>query len=114
MLVSTTILLFFLLLTYALFLLASRKSDARSARLQQRVSEALQESSSLTLDEALQITRDDTLSSNATLNRFLSSLDFVNKLDVMINQADMQISISRLLTFCIAGAAMAGLAAYTI
>jgi tight adherence protein B len=112
--VSTIIFLFFLLLTYALFLLASRKSDARSARLQQRVSEALQESSHLSMDEALQITRDDTISSNATLNRLLSSLDFINKLNVMLSQADMRISISRLLAFCFMGALLAGLAVYTV
>lgn len=114
MLVSTFTFLFFLFLTYALFLLASRKSDARSVRLQQRVAEALQDSSSLSLDDALRITRDDSLSSNATLNRLLSSLDFVNKLDVMLSQADMHITISRLLAFCFASAALAGLAAYTI
>jgi len=114
MLISTIVFLFFLFLTYALFLIGSRKSDARSARLKQRVAEALQESSSLSLDEALQITRSDALSSNATLNRFLSSLHFVKKLDVMISQADMQITVSRLLAFCFVGALMAGLAAYTI
>ena len=43
MLVSTIILLFFLLLTYALFLLSTRKSEARSVRLQQRVTEALKD-----------------------------------------------------------------------
>jgi tight adherence protein B len=112
--IYTFIFLFFLLLTYALFLLGSRKSDARSARLQQRVAEALQESSTLSLDEALQITRDDALSGNATLNRFLSSLDFVRKLNLMISQADTDISVGRLLLFCIAGAVLGGLAAYTI
>jgi len=114
MLVSTVVFLFFLFLTYALFLLASRKSDARSALLQQRVAEALQESSGLSLDEALHITRDDSLSSNATLNRLLSSINFVKKLDVMISQADMHITVSKLLAFCVAGALMAGLAAYTV
>jgi len=114
MLVSTFILLFFLLVTYAFFLLASRKSDARSIRLQQRISEALQESSSLSLEEALKITRDDSISSNATLNRLLSSLDFINKLDVMISQADMHITVGKLLAFCTAGALLAGLAVYTV
>ena len=114
MLVSTFILLFFLLITYALFLLASRKSDARSARLQRRVSEALQESSSLSLEDSLKITRDDAISSNPTLNRLLSSVDFVNKLDVMISQADMRISVGRLLMFCLTGALLGGLAAYTV
>lgn len=114
MLVSTTILLFFLLLTYALFLMASRKSDARQARLQQRVADALRESGSMGVDEAIQITRQDSISSNATLNRLLSSVDFVNKLDRMLSQADMRITVSRLLTFCLVAGLLAGLTAYTI
>lgn len=114
MLLSTTIFLFFLFLTYALFLLASRKSDARHARLQQRVAEALQESSERSVEEAIQITRDDSISSNPTLNRLLSSLDVIKKLDQMIRQADLQITVSRLLAFCFFAALMAGLASYTI
>jgi tight adherence protein B len=114
MLVSTTILLFFLLLTYALFLMASRKSDARQARLQQRVDEALRDAGSMSVDEAIQITRADSISSNATLNRLLSSVDFVNKLDRMLSQADMQVTVSKLLAFCLIAAVLAGLTAYTI
>ena len=114
MLISTIILLFFLFLTYALFLMASRKSDERQARLQQRVAEALQESKSLSVDEAVQITRDDSISSNPTLNRLLSSLHFVKKLDTNISQADMRITVSRLLMFCVLTAVFAGLATYTV
>ena len=114
MLLSTLIFLFFLLLTYALFLLGSRKSDARQARLQQRVAEALQENSELSLEETIQITRDDSISGNPTLNRLLSSVNFVKKLDRMVQQADLRITVSRLLAFCLIAALMAGLAAYTV
>lgn len=114
MLISTIIFLFFLFLTYALFLLASRKSDARQARLQQRVAEALQESRTLSIDQAIQITRDDSISSNATINRVLSQLDVVKRLDTLVSQADMHITVSRLLMFCIGTAVMAGLATYTV
>ena len=111
---STLIFLFFLLLTYALFLFASRKSDARQVRLQQRVAEALQDNSELTLEQSIQITRDDSISSNPTLNRLLSRLNFVKQLDSLIQQADMQITVSRLLTFSVIAGAMAGLASYTV
>lgn len=114
MLLSTIIFLFFLFLTYAVFLLASRKSDARQARLKQRVTEALQESSDRSLDEAIRITRDESISSNATLSRLLSSIDVINKLDKKIRQADLQITVSRLLLFCFFAALMAGLASYTV
>jgi len=112
--ISTTILLFFLLLTYAVFLLSTRKSEARSARLQQRVAEVLQDSWMLPENEAIQITRDESISQNATLNRLLSSISFVHKLGVNISQADMHITVSRLLAFCAIAALLAGFAAYTI
>src|SRR5213594_2611445 len=114
MLISTIVFLFFLFATYALFLITSRKSDERHARLQKRVAEALQESSSLSIDEAIQITREDSISSNPTINRLLSPLDIIKKLDTIISQADMRITVSRLLMFCLLAATMGGLATYTV
>lgn len=114
MLLSTTVFLFFLFITYALFLLASRKSDAREERLRQRVAEALRESVNGLGEEAIQITREDSISSNPTINQLLSSLNFVNKLDQMIRQADVRITVSRLLAFSFIAGLMAALAAYTV
>ena len=51
MLISTLIFLFFLFLTYAIFLLTSRKADARNLRLQKRVAQALQDFSAHDSDE---------------------------------------------------------------
>jgi len=113
MLISTTIFLFFLFLTYALFLLASRKSDARYSRLQQRVAEALQDSENTT-QEPVQISRGDSIGGSETINKLLSSLDFVKKLDQMIGQADVHITVSRLLTFSLLAGIMAALAAFTL
>jgi tight adherence protein B len=114
MLMSTIIFLFFLFLTYALFLLMTRKSDERQARLHQRVAEALQENSQRTVDEAIQITRLSTISSSPTLNRVLAPIDIIHKLDRNLRQADMQLTVTRLLAFCFFAALMAGLAALTI
>ena len=113
MLLSTIIFLFFLFLGYALFLLASRKSDERHARMERRIAEALRDTARTT-DEAIQISRDDMMSSNATINRFLSSLDFARRLELMIAQADSQITVSKLLAFVVFSGIMAGLAAYTV
>ena len=113
MLISTTIFLFFLFLTYALFLLASRKSDARHSRLQQRVAEALQDSEKTT-QEPVQISRGDSIGGSETINKLLSNLDFVKKLDQMIGQADVHITVSRLLTFSVLAGIMAALAAFTL
>ena len=110
---TTIILLFFLFLAYALFLLASRKSDARQARLDQRIAEALRDTTR-TADEAIQISREDLMGNNATLNRVLTSLNIAKKLETMITQSDSQITVSRLLGFSFIIGVIAALTAYTV
>jgi tight adherence protein B len=112
MLISTTVFLFFLFLVYALFLLASRKSDVRDERLKQRVADALRGIGSA--DDEVQISRDDSIGGTPLINRLLSSLDFVKRLDRMIRQAHIRITVSRLLAFSLLAGLMAGLAAYTV
>ena len=68
----------------------------------------------LSENEAVQITRDDSIGGSATLNRLLAPLGFVKKLDRNISQADLNITVSRLLAFCLIAALLAGFAAYTI
>ena len=114
MFISTFVFLFFLFATYALFLLTSRKSDARHARLQQRIAEALQESPTRSPDEAVQIMREDTIGGSPYINDLLSSLNVMKKLDTMLRQADTDITVTRLLVFCAIAGLMAGLAAYTV
>ncbi|HEY3041209.1 MAG TPA: type II secretion system F family protein [Pyrinomonadaceae bacterium] len=111
MLISTFVFLFFLFLTYAVFLFASRKSDARQARLQQRVTEALEDFGP---PDEVTISREDSIGGNPAINRLLSSLDFIKRFDRMVRQAGLQITVSRLLTFCFVAGLMAGLAAYTV
>ena len=113
MLISTTVFLFFLFATYALFLVMSRKTDTRHARLQKRVAQALQDSSTVSGDE-IQIIREDTIGGAPFVNELLASLDVTTKLDKMLRQADMQITVTRLLLFCLVAGVMAGLAAYTV
>ncbi|HKB64733.1 MAG TPA: type II secretion system F family protein [Pyrinomonadaceae bacterium] len=112
MLISTFVFLFFLFLVYALFLLASRKTHARQERLEQRITEALQGLNS-TVDP-IQISRDDSIGGHPLINRLLSSLDFVKRIDNLIRQAGMEITVSRLLAFSFVSAVLAGMAAYTI
>jgi tight adherence protein B len=113
MLLSTIIFLFFLFATYALFLVTSRQQQADQERLEQRVREALQE----TIDSpegAIKLVREDSIGGNATIHRILSSLNLMNRLDLMIKQADMQITVYKLLLFCALAGIMAGLAAGTL
>lgn len=112
MLISTVVFLFFLFLTYALFLVASRKADERQIRMQKRVAEALSDFSSE--EHEVQIARDDTIGGSPAINRILSSLNFVNRLDQITRQADLQITVSRLLAFCFIAGVLAFFAAATI
>lgn len=113
MLISTTVFLFFLFLTYALFLLASRKSDARHERLQQRVAQALEDSHG-TPEEFIEIAREDSIGGYPAINRLLSTLNLVKSLDEMIRQAGLQLTVSRLLAFSLVAGILAALASYTI
>lgn len=112
MLLSTLIFLFFLFLTYALFLMSSRKADARQARLQKRVAEALQDFGSR--DPELQLSREDSIGGYRVINQILSSLDFIKKLDQVIRQGGLEITVSRLLVFSVLAGVLALLAAVTV
>jgi tight adherence protein B len=112
MLISTVVFLFFLFLTYAVFLLTSRKDDARHMRLQKRVAEALQDFGSQ--DQDIQIYREDTIGGYPAINRILSSLDFIKKLDQFIRQAGVHITVSRLFVFSALAGVLALFAALTL
>ena len=112
MLISTVVFLFFLFLTYALFLLTSRKADARQVRLQKRVAEALQDFGGQ--DPELQLSREDSIGGHPAIHRILSSLDVIKKLDRIIRQAGLEITVSRLLTFSLMAGILGFFAALTL
>ena len=113
MLISTIVFLFFLFLTYGLFLLASRKADARHERLHQRVMAAL-EGSNMDAEEFIAIAREDTIGGLPAINRLLAPLNFVKKLDATIRQAGLELTVSRLLSFSLIAGILGALAAYTM
>jgi tight adherence protein B len=112
MLISTVVFSFFLFLTYAIFLLTSRKADARHMQLQKRVAEALQDFGSQ--DHEIQIYRQDSIGGSPTLNKILSSLHFIRELDQNVRQAGVQITVSRLLVFSALAGLLALFAALTL
>jgi tight adherence protein B len=112
MLISTVVFLFFLFLTYALFLLTTRKADAKQMRLQKRVAEALQDFGSQ--DPELQLSRGDSIGGHPVIHRILASLDVVKKLDQSIRQAGLELTVSRLLAFCLLAGILGFFAALTV
>lgn len=110
----TAIFLFFLFATYAAYLAVTRRSEARERRLRRRVEEALAEFDEGAADEPVRLARRSGVGGIALLDRALPRFRLFKRLDVLIRQADLQLTVGRLLAFCAAAAAAALLAAYTV
>jgi tight adherence protein B len=102
-----------LFLVYALFLFTSRKSDARRALLNERLAEAIR-SSANSSDVDVQLAREELLSEIPWLNRSLVKLEITSGLKRMIDQADLHITVMRLVLFSLTAAAFGYLAASMI
>jgi tight adherence protein B len=102
-----------LFLVYALFLFTSRKSDARRRLLNERLSEAIRSSAHST-DVEVQLAREELLSEIPWLNRGLLKLEITSGLKRLIDQADLQITVMRLVLFAGTAAALGFLAASMI
>ena len=102
-----------LFLVYALFLFTSRKSDARRKLLNERLAEAIRSSAHST-DVEVQLAREELLSEIPWLNRGLIKLEITSGLKRMIDQADLQITVMRLVLFAGTAAALGYLAASMI
>jgi tight adherence protein B len=98
-----------LFITYALYLLSSRKSDARKARLDERLAEAIR-SSSTTSDIDVQLARQELLSEIPWINRTLLKIEIISRIKRMIDQADSQITVMKLVLFSLTAGVMAFLA----
>ena len=96
-----------LFLTYALYLFTSRNSDARRALLDERLAEAIR-SSSHSSDVDVQLARKELLSEIPWMNAWLIKLQASSRLKKMIDQADVNVTVMRLVLF----SATAGVLAY--
>ncbi len=109
--IQFSIFLFCLFLTYALYLIATRKSDAQRQRLQQRLAEALIYTSDTDdVDIQIHLSREETLSEIPWLNRGLLSLPVAVRLKRMLDQADLHITVARLVMFSVMAGILAMLA----
>jgi tight adherence protein B len=96
-----------LFVTYALYLITSRSSDAKRARLDERLAEAIR-SSAHSEDVDVQLARLELMSEIPWMNRVLVKLQSVSRLKQMIDQADSHITVMRLFLF----SAIAGVLAF--
>jgi len=107
--IQFAVFVFCLFLTYTVYLLVSRKTQARKARLQKRISEALLYSSK-TDDPEVNLAREELMSEIPWVNRFLVRLHAATQLKGMLDQADLHITPSRLVMFSVMAGILAALA----
>ena len=113
MLISFLVFIFCLFLVLAAYLLATRSTDAKRARLQKRLAEALLHSAH-TEDAEVVIARQELMSEIPALNRALLQLQVATRLKRVLDQADLEITVTRLFMFSLMTGLLAGLAASVI
>ena len=102
-----------LFVVYSLYLFTSRKSDARRKLLNERLAEAIRTSAHST-DVDVQLAREELLSEIPWVNRSLLKLEISGSIKRMIDQADLQITVMRLVLFSFTAGALGFLAASMI
>ena len=94
---------------FGAYLLATRQSEAKRRRLQQRLAEALLYTKH-TDDAEIQLARSELMSEIPLLNRMLVRVQIATRLRRMLDQADLHITVSRLVMLALLAGLMAGLA----
>ena len=113
MLISFLVFLFGLFLVLGAYLLATHGSDAKRARLQQRLSKALLHSAH-TEDVEVLLARNELMSEIPWLNRSLVRMQAALQLKRMLDQADLHLTPSRLVMFSFMAGILAAMAASVI
>ena len=98
-----------LFMVYALYLVTSRSSDAKRALLKERLADAIRSSAHST-DEDVQLARQELMSEIPWVNRMLLGLQVTSRLKEIIDQADSQITVMRLVLFSLTAGVLAFLA----
>jgi len=94
---------------FGAYLLATRGSDAKRKRLQQRLSDALLYSKHAE-DADIQLARQELMSEIPALSRVLMSVGVATRLRRMLDQADLHITVSRLGMLALMAGLLAALA----
>ena len=113
MFISFLVFVFALFLVFGAYLLATRGSDVKRDRLQKRLAEALLHSAH-TEDMEVVLARNELLSEIPWVNRSLVRLQAAMRMKRMLDQADLQITPSRLLMFSVMAGMLAALAVSVI
>ncbi|HEX8651862.1 MAG TPA: type II secretion system F family protein [Pyrinomonadaceae bacterium] len=110
MLITFFVFTFCLFLVFAAYLLATRGSDARRVRLRQRLEDVLLHSAH-TDDVEVLLAREELMSEIPLFNRALVSVRSAMRLKRVLDQADLQITVTRLVMLSLMAGILAALAA---
>jgi tight adherence protein B len=110
MLIPFLVFLFCLFLVLGAYLLATRGSEARRERLRQRLGEVLLHSAQ-TEDVEVLLAREELMSEIPWMNRTLVRVQAAMQLKRVLDQADLQITVTRLVMFSLMAGILAALAA---
>lgn len=94
---------------FGAYLLATRATEAKRKRLQQRLSDALLYSKR-SGDEEVQLARQELMSEIPALSRALMQVQLATSLRKLLDQADLHITVSRLMMFSMMAGLLAALA----
>jgi len=97
-------------LVFGAYLLATQGTEAKRARLQKRLANALLHSAHIE-DVEVVLARNELMSEIPTLNRIFLQLQIATRLKRMLDQADLHITVSRLLMFAVMAGVLGALAA---
>jgi tight adherence protein B len=109
MLIPFIVFLFCLFLVLGAYLLATRGSEARRQRLRQRLGEVLLHSAH-TEDVEVLLAREELMSEIPWMNRVLVRVQAAMQMKRVLDQADLQITVTRLIMFSLMAGILAGLA----
>jgi tight adherence protein B len=101
--------IFCLVVVLGAYLLATRGSEKRRARLQERLAEALM-TSAHSGDNEIRLAREELMSEIPFINRAMLQLGFATRLKRMIEQADLNITVTRLMMFSLMAGILGALA----
>jgi len=104
---------FCLFMVFAAYLVATRGSEAKRVRLQQRLTETLLYSAHAE-DSEVRLAREELMSEIPFVNRVLVRMAVATRLKRMLEQADLHITVTRLLMFSVMAGMLAALAASVV
>jgi tight adherence protein B len=103
--------IFLLFLTFAIYSYVSRDTDQYRRRIDERMKQLVQERGGASQRE-MQLLKEELLSTVPAMHRALIRFEVFNKLQAILRQADLKISVYRFVTSTLIGGFVTGLLAY--